>query len=337
MSSLHRIVGAQLSAKPTQATGNRMKSETMQEDTTEGLYSGSRVALLVVGTARSGTSALTRTLSLLGADLPRNLAPADKYNPAGYWESADLVSLHDQLLAAYDMSSWNSRLPTPAATFAAEALAPSCAELVNLLRRDFANSTLFVAKDPRMCRLLPLWHRALPKVGFEAKHVLPVRHPMEVAASLSTSAWRTRTMPEATGMATWVRHVVEAERASRGRPRVFVSYNALLEDWQQVANRIATALQIDWPVAPEAVQAEVDSFLTGELRHHRVSDHLALDRYPLSNALYKAVLASLDDEQAAISQFEAVRQELLVSDDNHRGGDRSKHSWTNRLFDLWRR
>ena len=60
-----------------------------------------RKALLVLGMHRSGTSAITRVLSLLGADLPQSLMPpAAGDNVRGYWESVEIAALHDELLAA---------------------------------------------------------------------------------------------------------------------------------------------------------------------------------------------------------------------------------------------
>ena len=54
-----------------------------------------RVAIVVVGMHRSGTSAVTRVLSLLGAALPKNLLGAGKGNEEGHWEPSRLVVAHD--------------------------------------------------------------------------------------------------------------------------------------------------------------------------------------------------------------------------------------------------
>ena len=43
-----------------------------------------RRAVVVLGMHRSGTSALTRVVSLLGADLPSRLIPANVANEAGF-------------------------------------------------------------------------------------------------------------------------------------------------------------------------------------------------------------------------------------------------------------
>ena len=54
-------------------------------------------AILVAGMHRSGTSALTRVLNLLGAELPSDLMPAASTNPTGPWEAIELVALNGRL------------------------------------------------------------------------------------------------------------------------------------------------------------------------------------------------------------------------------------------------
>ena len=61
--------------------------------------SGSPVAVLVLGMHRSGTSAVTRVLNLLGAELGDDLMPAGSDNPGGFWEYRGVVELHERLLA----------------------------------------------------------------------------------------------------------------------------------------------------------------------------------------------------------------------------------------------
>ena len=69
-----------------------------------------RCAIVVLGMHRSGTSALTRTLSLLGIDLPKNLMqPVQGNNETGFWESIDVYHLNDEILRSADShwSDWN--------------------------------------------------------------------------------------------------------------------------------------------------------------------------------------------------------------------------------------
>src|SRR5215472_599841 len=64
-----------------------------------GVLAGS-TALVVLGMHRSGTSALTGMLHHLGVTLGENLMPATIDNPRGYWEHADIVKVHERLMAS---------------------------------------------------------------------------------------------------------------------------------------------------------------------------------------------------------------------------------------------
>ena len=56
--------------------------------------------MLILGMHRSGTSAITGLVSLLGPELGDrdDLTPADEANQKGYWESASLAGFQESLL-----------------------------------------------------------------------------------------------------------------------------------------------------------------------------------------------------------------------------------------------
>ena len=56
-------------------------------------------------------------------------------------------------------------------------------QLSLLLREDFGTSPLFVVKDPRISRLLPLWFAVLAELQVAPVAVVAVRNPLEVAAT----------------------------------------------------------------------------------------------------------------------------------------------------------
>ena len=176
-------------------------------------------AIMVLGMHRSGTSALTRIFNLLGADLPKNLMPAHESNPTGHWESNDLVVIHERLLESagsnwHDWRKFNPEWLTspPARQFAQEVLA--------VLRKDFAASPLFAIKDPRICRFWPFWRDVLQEFGATPLVAMPVRNPLEIAASLK----RRDGFLATNSLLLWLRHVLDAENDTRGLPRAIVSY-----------------------------------------------------------------------------------------------------------------
>src|SRR5438046_6776105 len=75
-----------------------------------------RRALVVAGMHRSGTSAVSRIVNLLGADLPRQLIPPNPTNRSGHWEPIQIANAHDALFASIGIS-WDDPSRIPAERF----------------------------------------------------------------------------------------------------------------------------------------------------------------------------------------------------------------------------
>src|SRR5919198_128732 len=222
-------------------------------------------AIVVLGMHRSGTSALTRVLSLYGAALPKRIMPPQPDNEAGFWEPEVIAAIHDELLALAG-SPWDDVLSFPYSWFESDVAKTFRHRLVEALCEDYSDSTLFVIKDPRMCCLIPLWLSVLDEFGAEPLFVIIVRNPLEVAASLKVR----NGFPQPKSMLLWLRHFLAAEKDTRGMKRTFVNYDDLLSDWRAIVRRLSADLGIHWPHQSHYVDAEVDVFLSSQLRHHMV-------------------------------------------------------------------
>jgi hypothetical protein len=221
--------------------------------------------LLVLGMHRSGTSAMAGVLHRLGAEMPGELMPAAPgNNEKGFYESQDLFRFHEGLLAEAG-SSWDDPLPLRQDYLASSAGTAREVELADLLARDYATRRLTAVKDPRICRLVPMWRRASERAGLEPAIVLPLRNPVEVAASLN----RRDGFDEQKGELLWLRHVISAERDTRGMRRVFTTYDGLLRDPISVMERVQRELGLDFRNSiADALQGS--DFLDPELRHNVV-------------------------------------------------------------------
>lgn len=225
-----------------------------------------RRALLVLGMHRSGTSALTRVLSLLGADLPAHLMPPQAgNNELGFWESLPTCALNEEILASAG-TRWDDWRRLSPDWFRSPEFARFKLRALEILGREFPTSSLFVLKDPRICRLVPFWSEVLREFGAEVNCVLVLRHPLEVAASLRERDGFGRPR----SLALWLRHTLDAERMTRKMPRVFLSYESLLEDWRGTVATVADRLALSWPRRSAVAELEIDGFLDDRHRHHRV-------------------------------------------------------------------
>jgi hypothetical protein len=212
---------------------------------------------------RSGTSALTGLLVQLGAQAPKSLMRPNIDNPLGYWESATLFDFHERVLrsAGTSWDAWTQLLPE---FFDSPAAADIADEFQRLLEQEFGSASLFVVKDPRICRFVPFWLRNLEAAHIDAVAILTLRAPADVASSLMARDGLDREQ----SLLIWLRHVLDAEFETRAITRSVVRYRDVLENWKAVKDRISADTGIQWPRSSEAAEPEIAGFLRRELCHH---------------------------------------------------------------------
>ena len=234
-----------------------------------------KACILVAGMHRSGTSAAARVINLLGADIARDLTPAiPGNNDRGFWEPRAVVAIHDRLLADLD-SAWDDPFSLPARWMETDAARQAKRELAEEVRKDFSGGRICTVKDPRLGRLLPLWLELLDELEIEPVVVVPVRNPLEVAASLQ----RRDRLPLAKSLLIYLRYTLDAELASRGRRRIFVRYDHLLVDWRSFARKLEKAVGTGLLTPVPDGAAAIDRFLTLDLYHNRAT-HETLSSTP---------------------------------------------------------
>jgi hypothetical protein len=268
-------------------------------------------AILVLGMHRSGTSATAGWLHALGVNLGPYLMAEDPTQPKGYFEHAEIVGIHNDLLTAFD-SSWDDPRPLPEGWEHDHRGRFFREQLIEIVRRDLMTQPLWGVKDPRLCRLLPLWLAILGELGVAVRAIYVLRHPAEVAESL---ALRNGFSAEKSGLL-WLRHVLEAERHSRQVPRITLRYGDLLRAWRGESERIAHALGIVWPRPYDEVAPAVTGFLEHGLRHH---ESVYFDRFvpPLRRwivAAYRALKAGSSTSEDAQAILDSVHRELAPYD-----------------------
>src|ERR1700730_14533830 len=99
---------------------------------------------------RSGSSALTRVLSLCGAALPLRVLPANYGNPTGYWEPALAVEINDRFLDGYASSWYDSSLRLQLPRGPSHEAATLIEQAASLLADSFETSGPIVVKEPRI-------------------------------------------------------------------------------------------------------------------------------------------------------------------------------------------
>lgn len=247
-------------------------------------------AIVVLGMHRSGTSAVTRLINLMGAELGSNLMAAmEGNNETGFWEHQDVVEVHEEVLAFLGRR-WDDVRAMPGALAARSDLAPFRQRLADIITRDFAGVGLWAVKDPRTCRLVPIWRDILTAAAVEPAFLIVLRHPLEVARSLS----RRDGFSEGKGLLLWLRHALEAERDTRGARRAFLSYGDLISDWSTALGKVGHALEISWPNSTTDITSNVASFLESGRRTFSLTDDAVLSDPALSRWVREVHAAFLE-------------------------------------------
>ncbi len=256
---------------------------------------------------RSGTSAITGMLSLLGVQLSKYLMPANSHNEAGYWESIFVNQLLERLLRLGN-SRWHDWRRLDLTVIPPDALAEITNAILDCVRADSVGVKIFALKDPRVCRAVPLFIDVFNICDLEPMGIIITRHPLAVAHSLA----KRDGMPVDKALLLWARHMLDAERNTRGMKRVFVGYQELLDNWLSVAERIGVSLEIDWPISPIEARAEVDAFLRPSLRHWTADPSLfsEISGVPWFLEAWELLCLCCEDQQRRDEQFDVISMQI---------------------------
>ncbi|WP_406817777.1 sulfotransferase family protein [Mycobacterium sp. M23085] len=246
------------------------------------------VALFVLGMGRSGTSALTRVISLCGAALPARLLGPDASNPTGLWEPRDAMDINEEILYRRHSGWADPTLRISEGPFTPDEKEASITAIEAFLA-TLPAAPLVVIKEPRISLLFDVWLEAARRAGLDVAVVIAVRHPQEVIKSLAT---RDRASQELAS-ALWLKYSLLAERQTRGLPRVFVDYANFLQDWRREIARISTALAIDLDTPNELA---IKEFLNPDLHRQQTNDSVT-DRFGSDwiSRTYEALHAAAHD------------------------------------------
>lgn len=226
-----------------------------------------RSIVVVLGMHRSGTSAITKGLELLGVELGERLMPPNPdVNKKGFFEDLDINAINIELYKALDGGhDWHTVGMVPRDDLLHERHAPLRLRAIEVLRSRLREMPRFGLKDPRLCRLLPFWQSVFGHLELPASYVITVRNPLSVARSLE----KRDQLPAEKCHYLWLEHVVSSLRFTQRAPRVVVDYDRFLDDPAEQLARIAQALGFEGGIDPARLAEFTSAFLEADLRHAR--------------------------------------------------------------------
>ncbi|MCG6112937.1 MAG: hypothetical protein MEQ74_12250 [Paracoccus sp.] len=231
-----------------------------------------KVAVVVLGMHRSGTSSLAAMLDGLGCRGPATPMPmpmpGTEANAAGYYESLPVFRLNDAILTALG-SRWDDWRPLRPDVHLSPRLTEFHDKARAVVEAEYGDGSLIYLKDPRISLLLPFWRGVLRDAGYRCVYLHTHRSPSEIGASLQ----RRDDIDPGLSLLAWLSQVLQAERHSRGEVRHFTSYEALLRDPAAVAAAAEAAFGFPWPRPAEAGAGRVNR----ALRHHDAGTQAVLE------------------------------------------------------------
>jgi len=287
-----------------------------------------RHLVIVLGTHRSGTSALTGMLAKAGFAAPSDLMPATAANPKGYWESLSIMRLNEEFLAEME-SHWSSSLPLPAGWCESISARKWRSSLIKIISKTFGGAELPTIKDPRFCELVlglePWFESKLIDTSF----IIPIRHPIEVSNSLlqaeGTDLYK--------ALRLWIKSIFMTELATRGHRRKFISFDLLLED---PPNTLEACLQLVQSAtdnetnlgiadlrnkARDEALNHATGFIEKSLRHQRpvitgiklsaTNNSCNTRLIHLAEITFQAVLSNISDDHGISKALDKLRPKIV--------------------------
>jgi hypothetical protein len=229
---------------------------------------GKQQIIVVLGMHRSGTSLLTNLLNILGVDLGEDLLAGDRGNEMGYWENESIYRTQDDLLndLARDWGDCGLAYPFAIDWKRLPELQSYKEKLISIVRAEIAAAEgIWGFKDPRTCRLLPLWKQIFAELELEPLYVLAVRDPAVVADSLLKRDGLDPLHAELI----WLLHNLDAIRDAGQDLRIVVEYDRWFTAPREQALAVAKALDLPWPADDSDLIERLTNTIRSDLRRSK--------------------------------------------------------------------
>lgn len=238
-----------------------------------------QTCVMVTGMHRSGTSLHAGVLNILGANLGDGLlGPRSDVNSKGYFEHKKIMRNNQHLLETLSLD-WDSLASLPNNWIERSNKYLEKAKV--LVKQSFAEKEIFCIKDPRFCRLLPMWVKIFDDLGVNLLLVLCVRNPSDVVKSL----YKRSKMKKSKAMRLWEIYNREMVENSTGLNRIFSHYDDLVDNVEISVNGIIKFVDNHNIKKYSDVRDDILEFVDRDLRHERLCNGLDENIQKLYNTL----------------------------------------------------
>lgn len=219
--------------------------------------------MIILGMARTGTSALAHTVELLGVNMgQRMLPPKVGVNPKGFFEDREIFDLHGILFRKFGYRWGTDQLPNQSWY---SKISPYTTHIERIIQKRNKIFDIWGFKNPSTTELLPIWIPALKNNNTEIKIILNTRRPYDCLQSLQT--WTKRRHGDVNSAKVWLKYTLLAEKQTRKFPRIIVTYEQLMDNTSESVELLNDFLFPGQTVSDSTHQL-ISDFLDPDIRHH---------------------------------------------------------------------
>ncbi len=221
--------------------------------------------ILVLGMHRSGTSLLSRSMAIFGAQHGENLFTSLIGNPKGHWEDNDILNFDEEILHHFNQK-WDNPTPLTSENINTLHIEGYFDRATSLVKEKLEKNSLWTLKEPRITKLLPFWNQVFESLELDVKYVFAFRHPYSVAQSLKKRNKYNLDF----GLYFWYSYNIFALYELKGKNVFFVNYDDFLDNTENYFSQLELFLE-------ETINAEnkdffLNNFIDSSLRTFPSSD-----------------------------------------------------------------
>lgn len=237
---------------------------------------------VVLGMARTGTSAISRALKVFGVNLGDALTSGNsEWNSTGFWEDREIVyGVNGKIFSRLDFAPYGM-LTIPDADLSSRNIPDIHTVAAAILNNRLQHADFFGFKDPSTIKVLPFWREVFLTLGVQDYYLIALRNPLAAARSYHKLTGCELEL----GLLLWCAHLLQAVDGTVGTKRIIVSYDLLMQDPHRQLERMQSILN---PIEMNDQEAEYYStkFLNDKLNRFQSSE----EEFSLHNAVKTAAL-----------------------------------------------
>lgn len=268
-----------------------------------------RACILLLGMRGSGMRAAARLFSLAGAKLSKSVWVSDQDSEAVRSDPHKIVHCNDPQMQCD--TAWRI---VEAEACSPERRAAQIEQWLESVEQHYGDAPLFILDDPRVQGYARRFMDAAEDAGIRVAPVLMFRNPIEVIDGYQSRQAK-GSVHNTRGDAAlhWLRQSLDAESATRTRPRIVASYDQVLSDWPAILSKVSDKFDVRFLYSAEEIGPMVHEALSLDGSHQKRSVHdVASD--PLLGGWVSDTYAALrvlehaPQSSAAIAELDRIRK-----------------------------